>query len=483
MIRDAVWRDIVAFTSGALAFMSTMGGLFIVAPFAQSALIAGLAVGLTARSLTRAAAIGVAATAVSVSIGPASVWNPASTGPIVAEAALWAVACGGLAALVRTVVAGRREAVPVLVAAAALVLIGNLWYTPLHANTQPYVDPGTGMSIPPFDEQLRGDVPEYLEATDGVLYYRVFESYRDGGDFYEEFHAAYRSSGSRPPARSQGDFRTPTLFWLWRLLPDARGVVLLYLAFASAAVLSCLLITPRRSLPLAIPACTAIASYLVVPPTQHMVFLQEPWSAILGVLALAAHALSLSGSRWRAWVVAAVSLVTLAVLVRETIAFLAIAGAVSSLVGARDQRRFRMTAWAIGLFIIAGATVAQYLITRPYWLAAAELPRVGRGSLEFMLAGFRVGTECLGQGHWLPTVLALVGIAGAVTASDVRLRLFASLFIASTAASFLVLGNDAWAAGQGVVNYWGIVMLPVVYALMPAALELIPRAFGAEAKG
>lgn len=88
------WRVFLAFASGLMTFVATTGGLFVTARWAQSAFVAGLAVGLAAPSL--------------------STW--ALTGATVAT----------LAGLI-----GRRSsrARALLLSIAVLLLVGDVWFT------------------------------------------------------------------------------------------------------------------------------------------------------------------------------------------------------------------------------------------------------------------------------------------------------------------------------------------------------------------
>ena len=480
LLSRKAWRRTLAFLSGLATFVVTTGGLFVVAPNLQSALIAGIAIGLVAHTEADAAAIGGLVAVLGLLIGPDNYWlKPVPLSQAAGVTAASIALCAAVAASTR--LAGRKlpkESGIAFVLLAGALLVANLWYTPLKANSMPFFDVNLGVRSQSFDQQLAsGEMTEVR--ADGRFYFEAFKQYKRDGDYYATYDRVFRSSGWEA-AESFADFRMPTLFWLWALLPTPRDIVAAYLLLASLAVLSVIPISAASvRLPLAIPGCAALAAYFAVPATQVQLFQQEPWAAAVGVCAVAAYAVSTRSRRWRMWTVAGVALAVLAVLVRETAAMLVIAGVASSFVGLARQRRFRSLAWAGGVLVLAVAYAAQYLVTKPYIVSSGGVPRAGRGGVQFMLAAFHYGTELLGGQGWLQLALALVGIVAVMIVPDVRLRVLASVATLATIASFMYLGNGARAVGQGslvVVNYWGLIVLPLLYAFVPTIFVVIPGA-------
>jgi hypothetical protein len=350
-----------------------------------------------------------------------------------------------------------------------------VWATTIDANRQPTYDPISQREMPSFDQQLAGNVPDVVAKSDDAWFLKVYQRMRAGQSYYPAFHDALVQNPRWKPA-SALDYRLPTLFWAWSLLPDARGVVFAFLLLAGLGVVCVVPITAASGrAPLAIPACAAVAAYFVYFPVQMPLFSQEAWAVALGLCAFAATALSMRGERWRAWLVAAVVAACLGTLVRETLVFVPLAGLVSAALPS-EQRRVRLSAWGVGVAAIAAAYFAHYLATKPLTQWA---PGPGRfnGGVANVIGAIEYATDMLGGGGALPYLLVALGIVGIALLPDARLRLFALLGAVLLLLSFLVLGNRAWYETSGAaINYWGATVIPLVYAFIPAAFSVVPGA-------
>ncbi len=299
-----------------------------------------------------------------------------------------------------------------------------MWLTALRTNALPSQMPD-GTQGQPFNEVITS--PQYSATmVDNGWFFWLYEQVRAGSGYYESFKRAADTNG-RWPLESIVNVRTPTLFWVWSILPGPRDIVGLYLLLASLAAVS-VFATAAHSvrLPFALPACAALCSYLVYFASSITLFAPEQWVGALGVLALASYALSVRSMRWRAWTVLSVGLVVSAVLVRDVIGGLALAGLISAFFGDAWQRRFRVSAWGIGVVTIAAFYVAHYLAARPYLVPGEGLAGfMGNGSVAFLMSGLQYGTRFLGRGGWLPVALAVLGLVGAALLRDPRMRAFA----------------------------------------------------------
>lgn len=268
------------------------------------------------------------------------------------------------------------------------------------------------------------------------------------------------------------------LFWLWRALPDPGWVVYLFLTLASLAVA---LVVPMVwglvRLPLAIPACAALGAYFAYFPVQLPLFSGEAWSAIGALAVTAALARALASPRWKSWTIASVALALLAITVRESAAWLLIAGLVSSFAVPSEKRRFYLLSWAGGALAAAAVYAAHVTAVRPLLTYADTYDVLFKGGLDNLGAAVVYATDFIGQGTFVPWLLFALGLLGIVLIPERSYRLFAGVAVLGTFLSFLVIGNNAWYWTSGAtLNYWGASIVPLVYAFVPIAFTLVPGA-------
>jgi hypothetical protein len=480
LLPSDAWRIALAFASGLLTMTATMGGLFIVLPWAQSAIVAGIAVGLVAPKIRTSAIIGACVGLAGIAVGPENYYRFYTTGSqlFASQAGTYVgsmIVCMAVAAGVSFSCRRLPKAAFGFLGLAFLLVIGNLWFTTLTINAKP-LSYNAGIS---FNDQLRGNVPGQYANSDSKMFFDTYMRVNAGGNFYPEYSKVLAPRG---PARSIADFRVPTLFWLWNSFPSPSYIVIAFLLLATAAIVSVIpLGVVTVKLPLTLPAAAALASYMLFFTGNIELFRQEQWAGAIGVLVLGCLASSLKSNRWKLWTVAAVACAVLAVLTRETMMFLLLAGFASAFFGGASRRRFRLLAWGVGLLAFAVLYAAHMMAAQPYIVAAAEIPRAGRGSITFMLAALNYATDYLGYAGWLPITLAAMGIAGGFMVRDRGLRIVALVGALAPLVACLVLGNDAYAAtaaGGGIeyINYWGPSSVMLLYALAPSAFAIIPGA-------
>jgi len=384
-----------------------------------------------------------------------------------------------VAALGVRAVRERDRRIPVALLAVALaVIVGNLWATTLTVNDMAIGDAVTGQVNPSFNDQVRGSVPDSLKESDSAFYYAVYVALRDGADYYSEAHRLFKEQkGGRSP-NSVVNYRFPLVFFAWAALPGPEWIVPSYLVLASIATLS---VVPLASgivrLPIVIPAAGALAGYFLYFPTQLGLFSQEHWAATFALVALAATAVSLRNERWRTWTVVGVAAALVAVLVRDAMVFVLVGGIVSAAFATASQRRWRLVAWLVGTGVVAAAYAAHFARARAFTDPASAAGTFDRGSVAFLLQALTFATTRLGEAGWLPWVLALAGLSGALLVTRVELRAFALTSSLGPLAAFLVIGNDARHAQTGLpMNYWGAIVVPILYACIPFLFLWLPTA-------
>lgn len=455
------------------AFAGSVGGL-IVSRRADAPLVAGLATGVT--SLIARPWFVAAGDGAEVLLG-------------------WALAVGAVAAATAwavTFVPAKRRGAAVWIVLGALVLA--LWVNVIVFGSQSQAagQPSfiTSLSMEPRAEQYRFDAQIYL---------KTFYLMRQGEDFYSAFRAAFKGD-----ARMEGypgavfNFRQPYGFYIWSLLApgDARGILYMWLALASGALVAAYLLAAtvvRR--PLALVGAFCLYPYLLFPATGHWLPFVEYWGAALGVISAALLALSISqggptGPR-REGIAAA--LAASAALVREHMIYVIAAGLASAL--ADKARRRRALLWVgAGLVFLAGwglhysavkrVTPAAGPISVSSWLSGG-LDYVGVTVLfgqRFLMgwdwgpanklpwqAGFNVGQGAQAWLVALPFILVALGIAGALAARPLPLKVFLVVSVLLPLTVFAFFGTGEWG------GYWGAVVMPMALAAVPMAFAWMPH--------
>lgn len=457
-----------------LAIAATSGGLFRVASWAQLGVLGGIIAGLIAASIMDAGIAAVVGSVVGLVLGPPNVFAAADvtmgeTVGVLAVATL--VAIGS-----RFVVGWRwRWALP-LAWVAVGVVIANLWATTLAVNAMPTYDPLLRTNAPPLNQQIEGAVPEGYEEDDHFFFRNVARDVADGDSFYRAFRNRFVEWAGVAPSQLS-NVRSAGAFYLWSLFPGT-SVVVAFLVLATVAIVAAVLgASAVVRLPLALPVAGALASYFLFFSLQMQLFTGEAWGVCFALIGFAAYAWSLGHTRWKALVVVAAVLAVCAALVRETLVFVPVAGAAAALLAPTAERRFRLA-------VAAGALVAVAVVLGAHYLAARALLDPASGYEQFTRAGFGnaysalvFGTGYLSRTVGLPSLLAALGLVGVVVAPVRHLRGYLAVCTLLPLVSFLFVSNTAVETVSGAAhNYWGTMVVPMLYAAMPLALAWVPGA-------
>ncbi len=202
-------------------------------------------------------------------------------------------------------------------------------------------------------------LPSEPEQIDSVVDERTVQFMRGGADYWHAMDRALRSVYG--PASTIRAFRMPTIFVVWRELPDATWWPL-YVAMAAGCGYLALRLSGRQW---ALPAVTALMLAYGRGPGYQQYMLVEPWAvpAVLGCL------LAVRRERWAT----AALLGLLAALVREQAVLLLVAGCAVAAI-----RRLPWRSWAAATGIWVAAATFQYLEVRPLLVAhGTETPLSG----------------------------------------------------------------------------------------------------------
>lgn len=478
---SSVWRDVLAALIALATLVAMSGGLVVWLPWLQIGVVAGIAAGLVASSAPRAAAAAAIGGAVGMLVAPASdvAFSVPEGWTRVWQSSAEVVLAVALAAAVRATWGHWPRASRLMLVVALAIIIGNLWATPLTVNARGTFDPALGRATPSFNEQLGGRIPDAVWGGDSVHFFSVYADMRQGDSYYRSFREHYVERNKGQPPSSLINFRFPLVFWLWSLLPRPQLVVPVFLALASVAALCAVPVASGIvRLPLAIPAVAVLAAYFVGPAMAFTVFMHEVWAVSFGLFAYAAVALSFSrAGSWLAWTVVAVASAVTAALIRETLIFVMMGGALSGLLAKREQRTWRTALWVVGAIVLASAYFAHYTKASAFIDRASPAGKFIGGGLQYMLAALTYATDQLGAGGWLPWALALGGLLGAALIPRLELRVMALVSTIVPLAVFLFFGNSAKDGTTGaLLNYWGAAVLPVAYASLTFAFLPIPGA-------
>ncbi len=484
LARAPVPRDLTAWLGALAVFVLSDQGLFQLWWTQQPAALAGVVAGLLGTGWWQAAASAVAAVVIgtllqaprlfgtTVMPGSGAWWWHVSTMVLWSggSAALVSLARSGLERRRPGAMTSRRYEIAVVVLVAA-VIVANMWASAwLHQSVKAYggrsvaarisqrPTPGTKMQ----DDDFYRDVL-WLMRVRHLPYYDAFrQAYRDNAYW-----------GGLPPFFLS--YRLPTTYWLLSSLPGAgTGIVIAAMLGAAVAVASATVLAARRVRPaLALVAAAATASLFVDVTSRLFVLYSEAWAAPLAVAAVALHETARMSKRWRAFTVAAVAVAVAAALFREIAAFVIVAALAASVVAPRDKRRFLLTAWGCGLGVVAAAVLAHYLAV------GGATNGEGAGwlfgpSLANPAAGLSFGVGYLADGMWLVALLAALGLAGAASAPDNQSKVFLLTAVLLPLIAFSLLYNGGIGVHGERINYWGVLVSPILYGLVPWAFAVLP---------
>lgn len=467
-------RDLIAFASAFLTYAAVQGGLFYLVPHLQAAVMVGSVAALLSASRSRAAVCAVAAFVVGTVVLPGTEWNPADL--VVTFAGAWGAAL--VASTCRSVIDDRPRSSRNVLGLAVAIIVANMWVTTILVDTSPQVTPN-GAQVPPLPAVLDGALPAHLVGTDDALWHEVRRSVLGGTPYYQAYAEAFQRQnhlGLGPPEAL--DVRLPTVFWLFALIRAPWVLICALLLLTTAAIGSVLLLSSGVvRAPLAVPACAAVAAYMLAFTTSSAILFAEPWAAVLGVLSLGLFGLSCRSQGRRSLVATVVSAgcALLGALLREPAAVLLVAGVAAAWVSHTD-RRLALAAWGGALLLFAAAYAAHTVVVRPFLSHAWR--HHGLGGLGNVIAGLEYNTMLLAHGTWLPFLLAALGVLGAAVLPDRRARVFATVTVVLFLAAFFLVSHGGRTTGGQTWNYWGALLNPLLYAMSPAAVLLLADSSG-----
>lgn len=468
---DVRWADLAACASALLGYAFLHGGLFYAdfLPAMQAGLVVGIIAAFVAYSAPRA---GIAA-AVGVALG-ALIEAPLRANGGWALLVVSAVVVAGVTAWAfRWVAENGYVRRSLLISLGVVIIVGNLWLTTATLGANQVVLEGQTM----FQFMTTRPTPN-VHQSDQVYYLAVVDYMKDGLPYYSAVRRAYNENTqwkSDPP--NVLAVRQPLLLSALASLPgDGRSPIwALALVASVAGGLAMALARNIEERAVRLISLAAVAAYFVNFTTFPFVLGFEPWAGALAVICAGLFALSLAdgSDRRHYWLMGASAMVAvLSVAVRELMFFLPVAGIVAALFAQERFRRFDLAAW-IAALVGSGAALGLH-----FWLARAIVTPVGglekwfgRGGLGNVAMGIVNGARYISALQWLLVVLAILGIVGALLQREVQYRVFLALCLFPPLLFFLVAWNGAIdSATSKPVNYWGSIVSPLLFAMVPAVL-------------
>jgi len=474
VVLASIGPDVLAACAAGLVYLFARGGL--IAPGPGAAVLIGVLAGIAAALAASSAVRSALAAGVVVLVG-------GLVAPIFAMAMLPAAVVGGAVAAstafcVRWIVDAGVLRASLVVAIGVVLVLGSFWFsTAVLARDQAVVDGQTMY-------QFLTTVPKAdVEQPDQYFYNAVLFKMRNGETFYSAYREAFHENAlwkADPPTIIA--VREPLLPVMLAALPgDGRAPIWAMAALASAAIVASFWL-PRNLMPpaLRLTSVVGVAAYTLAFTTTPLAIGFEPWGACLGVLSAALFSASMSTrlaeNRRRMLVASAVVLAILAVSVREIMIFLPVAGLIGSFFAEKERRRFDVLAWALALLGCVAvwgihAYLARSIVTPSDVMGAAWV----FGGVDNVIAAVKYAAFYVTTYRPLLALLTLLGVLGAFMQKERQYRVFMLGCVLLPLLTFFFAWNEAIDNSTGAqVNYWGIVMGPLLFAMIPAALGVIP---------
>ena len=466
---------VVTFVAVALAYLLTSHALFLFFGVWQIPLFVGVLAGMIASSYLQAGIVAVGGLALLQLISPPVfiARAPLGLGGWVLSVVLVAAASLGVG-YVRTAGIVPKKTLALGVSSLLVVwALVNLW-VPLLAGGIPLTGYG------PLHAADISAVPQpHQYVNDDAIYRRVFYLMHAGTPYYQAFRDAWLGLKQAPPLPSSVTaYRLPTMYWLWNLLPDnAFLIVTVFLGFASIGAVAAAFITGQlvgiRFAPLAALAVAGYAAGSAV--TVYLTYIDLPAACIALVgIALFARAAVSDDDRF---LYAAATVLALAALTREILAYLIVFAALSALLQPAGKRLRRALPWiaALGTFALGYAAHA-YEVTTLIANRSGTIGYVG-GSPAFALDAIRRFSDWMAAGGIVLPLLFVLGVLGALGAAKRAGRPFSVFALAALVVPIVAmvkLGNPGIDAAGQQVNYWGNLFVPLALSLWPVAAILLP---------
>lgn len=465
---------VVATLSVCFGYLIVSNGLFTVAPLWQIGIFVGALAVLVAATPWQAAIVapGVCATALLAAAPALPNHAPLTFLEWLLTVALTAVTAIGLGQLRGRVALHPRLFSLVLSGALILGVVASLW-VPLLASGR-FDSYGTMKASTIRAVPLAG---HYV--NDDAIYRSLFYHMHDGMPYYESYIAAWLGLKHKPPLPAAVvAYRLPTMYWLWNLLPrDAFLIEIVFLAFASIGAVAAAAITAQlvgvRFAPLASAGLAAYAMGSAM--TVYVTYIDLPAASIALVgIALFVRAMITGRTRYL-W--AAATVLTVAALTREILAYLIILAAISAFFAPEGRRLPSFAPWMASISVFFLGYLAHDLAVQGVLHATSNTLSYVNGSPAFALDALRRFSNIMQGGGALLPVLFVMGIIGALGAGKRTGRVFVIFAIAALAIPLLGMmkfGNPGIDAAGQQVNYWGNLFVPLSLALWPAWTLVLP---------
>lgn len=471
-----VWRVFAAFSAACLYVVAASGGLVHAGVWLQLGVATALVVGLMVDRPAMAAAVAAAAAASGLLMSPTSPLSVSAPWPVIAVAGA-AVVAAVIAPFVRPLARMGAWVPWALVVLLVAIPVGNLWYDTLTLNSMATMDPATQRVDPSLNEQLEGAVAVELLYRDDALFRQVSLDVAAGRPYYTSFAERFAEwSGGRAPS-SVTNIRFPLIYAVWGRLPGT-SIVLAFLSLVTissvaAVVALCRFVRP----PVAAVSAVVLCAYAFTFSVQLVVFTPEMWASCLVIIALALLVWVPGREDGMRFEIAAAVLAVIAVLVREVVVFVPLAGLVAASVERGPRTRARVTVWAVALAVAAAALAVHYYLAAAVVDPSSTYQQFRVGGLANAARAVVYATAFLGDGGLLVWILAVAGLVGVLLVPDTRIRAFLAVFIGGTFAAFLFVQNTGQnAVDDSALNYWGAAVTPLLFACAPLALSLVPSA-------
>lgn len=470
--RPTIGRAVAAVLGALLVYLVASSGLVYPAYLVdlQVGVVAGLVAGLIASSA------GIAAGAAALGVFAGIALGASTSPPDVTGIGILLASSAGIAAAARVLVARYPRVRVALVTLGVLVVAANMWATAATLAPAPL---GIRDGVP-LAQELAVRPAASRTAPDSEFYRAVVWSLRDGKPFYSAYLDGWNRVWAGTAPGSIFDIKQPTIYVFWSLLPGwPMSALWAFLALATLAM-ACTPVVSSRAVPaaLGIVSAAAIGAYLLAfPVTKQMLFLSEAWVGTLAVPCAAALVAAQVRPHHRRWVVASAAIAFVAMISRELMLYLMFAGIIAAFFAPKEHRRFDVAVWVAALVAALAywgvhASRGRGLIAHVPRLAGAWM---GKGGLDYVAKGVVDFTAFMTPYAWVAWLLLGLGVLGAALQPDRQFRAFALAAVLLPLLGFLFVGNVMISLRTGErINYWAAIVMPLVYALAPSALLLLP---------
>lgn len=454
------------------------------------ALLAGFVPGVLAASAVRSrrdgvcSAIGAALAFVVLAASVSSGFVAARFGAVLAANLEWALvltasaAIGGLSGSLALELWGGDARRWLLIGAVGIAVVGGGSAAIAAANAPDMFGSRPGLTLSGW----MATAPDLARHRDADLYLREYQLVAQGRSYYDAvFAARIEADPTHTPSKDGAvRFKLPTLLWLWARSPFTPFVTLSggLLVLAAVAAFSAFALGQRIGHPSLAAACAvAVAVYISAYAGSTTVTFSEPWAAVAVLLSAAAWANHLAHKADRAWLITAVLAGLLAALMRELAVFVLVAGLVSALTLSGHRRRVGLAAWgsALAAFFVAYAAHILRLGGRLFGGDAAVSQWTRLSPLR-QLAIAQQGDRFLLGLAWLSVAVVALALVGALFSPLPGWRGFAIFAAVLPVFVFSLVGPTgtlAPGAPQVPLGYWGILVKPLLWAMLPAAVYVM----------